>query len=42
MPYNKDGTKKQNPTKLDWYIYHLKKGTYKGGENGKRSRKRRN
>ena len=29
MPYNKDGTKKQNPTKEDWYVYHLKKGTLK-------------
>lgn len=25
MPYNKDGSKKKNPTKQDWYVYHLRK-----------------
>ena len=25
MPYNKDGTKKKNPTKKDWAIYQARK-----------------
>jgi hypothetical protein len=25
MPYTKSGRKKKNPTKKDWYVYHLRK-----------------
>jgi hypothetical protein len=29
MPYNADGSKKKNPTKQDWQVYHLRKGPKK-------------
>ena len=35
MPYDKQGNKKQNPTKEDWYVYHLKKGTLNNGRKKK-------
>lgn len=37
MPYNKDGSKKKNPSKQDWYSYHLRKDKNKGFKSGSKS-----
>ena len=29
MPYNKDGSKKKNPSKADWKAYHVRKSSGK-------------